>query len=81
MASYGNFTPYEGSLSGEVTITFDRPIYKLILTNDSAVQELEFRFKGSVNATLKPTETLSTDMKARFITLNGTGSYRLWVWG
>ena len=86
MAIYGNSSPSEGSTSGTVTITFPWRALRIIITNDSAIRDLEFKFNSSESyATLKPTETISLDLHARTVLLNspssGSVAYRVWGYG
>lgn len=77
--SYANLEVYEGSVSGSATITFILVPRRMIITNDSSSNSLQFRFDDTRNfATLKPTETITLDISRRQITLNGNAAYRIW---
>jgi hypothetical protein len=80
MVLCANLEPYEDTLNGEVTITFTLRAKKLIITNDSASNNLQYKFKNSEDfATLAPTETESfTDISLTQLTLLGTNvPYRI----
>ncbi len=78
--SFANFDAYEGTVNGETVITFKQRPRKIIITNDDAGGNLEFRFNDSETlATLKPTETVTLDIIAATCTLRGNGvNYRVW---
>ena len=78
--AYGNFKAYEGTLSGSEDFTFPWNAYRVVLTNDSASQDISFTITGN-EGTLLPTETFSASMRIKGLTLSGLGDYRLWIWG
>lgn len=86
MSDYGvlaNFEALEGTVSGEMTLTFNLRSRKLVITNDHATNDLQFKFNASREyATLKGTESLSLYFWARKIIINGDNvPYRVWVFG
>lgn len=79
MGSYANLDSHEGSVSGTATVTFTRRPFRVTITNDSAVNNLQFRFSTEHSwATLKPTETVSMQARPKQIYLSGTAAYRIW---
>jgi len=81
MGSFGNFKAYEGTVSSPTTLTFPWNAYRMIITNDHASNDLTFTITGSA-ATLKPTETISLNLRAGSLIINGTSvPYRVWIYG
>lgn len=82
MGIYANFYPYEGTVATTATIPLSPRSDMINITNDSSTKTLQFRFSPSGTwGTLKPTETISTDVKARAVYLSGSSvPYRVWVW-
>lgn len=78
--SYANLDVHEGTLTGNKTITFSHKPRRIIITNDSASNNLEFKFNDSESyATLKPTETITLDIAHKIVLLQGSSvSYRIW---
>ena len=79
--TYGaNLLVSEGTLNGELTVSFDQSYREVILTNDSGSSEMTFKFNPTETAaTLKPTETITMKMRAKQIILSGTSvPYRVW---
>jgi len=85
VTTYVNLDVFEGSASGSSTVTLNRRSRKLVITNDSASNDLQFKFVSSASyATLKPTETISMEFITRTILLNvvsGSAPYRIWSYG
>ena len=86
MPGLANFNVSEGSTSSSVTITFDWKARHIVITNDSPIRDLEFKFQsGQSFATLKPTETVSLYIHSQTVLLNApsgsTIQYRVWGWG
>lgn len=87
MSSYGtyaNFESYEGSVNGTTTVDLARKSRHIIITNDSASQNLQFKFNSSETlGTLKPTESLVLEIRTKEVYLSSGASvdYRIWVWG
>lgn len=80
--SYANLEPYEGTISGSLTITFDLKPRRITIINDSGSNELHFKFASTKTfATLKPTETVTLDIGQRELFLSGNGEYRIWGLG
>jgi len=79
----GNLSTHEGTCTTTATVTFAWPIRQVVITNDSATQDLSFKFNtGETFATLKPTETVSMRMGTRTVFLAGTSvPYRVWGTG
>ena len=70
-STYANQEVDEGTVSTTVTITFARRSRAIEIINDSAVDDLEYKFAASATfATLKPSEALSMDFHTRQILLN-----------
>ena len=82
-----NFYPDEGTVStASVTVTFPWKARKVIVTNDSATDNLEYKFNNSESyGTLKPTETVSIQFNTRTVILDSPTdaivSYRVWGYG
>lgn len=71
----------EDTLVGSpVNITFPWKARQTVITNDSTLNNLTVTLVGQ-NLTLKPTETLTTIIHVKTVTLNGTGDYRVWAFG
>lgn len=71
----------ESTLIGSpVIITFPWKARQTVITNDSTINNLTVTLVGT-NLTLKPTETLTTIIHVKTVTLNGTGDYRVWAFG
>ena len=86
MPGYANFNVSEGTTSAPVTITFDWKARRIVITNDSATRDLEFKFQsGQDLATLKPTETVSLYLHSQTVLLDSPSGnaveYRVWAWG
>lgn len=80
---YANFEAYEGTVSSETTISFNRKSRKIAIINDSSTNNLTYKFNSSETAgTLKPTESLSVYLTSNQVILNSTSAaYRVWVYG
>lgn len=79
---YANFEPYEGTVTTETTITFNRRSRKVIITNDHPTNSLSYKFNDSETfGTLRGTETLSMDFHTDKVIIDGNGEYRIWVYG
>lgn len=78
---YANTFTDEDTVSGSSTVSLPRSSGKIVLTNDSATQDLTVQFKTGADAlTLKPTESLDVYYRTREVLLAGTSvPYRLWV--
>lgn len=81
MSVGANFQVSEGTLDGDLTISFPLKFKRIIITNDSGSAEMTFKFNTTETAaTLKPTEIVTLDIRARDIIMNGTNvSYRIWA--
>ncbi len=78
METISNSYPYEGTLSGNVTITFPLRVRWLEIINDNATTVFKYRFNESEDwATLNPLEVVSPPVKVRQIFLQGTTEYRI----
>jgi hypothetical protein len=80
---YSNFEPYEGTVSDETTITFERRSRQIVLMNDSPTKDISFKFiSGGDFATLKASETIALNYWANEIIIDGdVVPYRIWVSG
>jgi len=81
---YANLESFEGTVNGTVTEVFENHTRKLIVTNDSAVNDLQFYPKSIVDSsyiTLKATETMTFDRfrtKTFSIVTTDSTPYRVW---
>jgi len=82
-AVHANFESYEGTVTTPTTVSFDRKSRKIVILNDSASNDLTYKFKTSQTVgTLKPTESLSVYVRANQVILDSTSAaYRVWVFG
>ena len=82
MVVYANLDSHEGVTNGE-TINLKLVSRKLIITNDSSIKDLKFKFNESeAFSTLKPTETISLDFHTKHVILEGVDvPYRIWSYG
>ena len=70
---------FEGTVSGTATVNFGATICRMTLTNDSATKDLSWRVNSTQTyATLKPTESVSLDIRTDKVHLSGNGPYRAW---
>lgn len=77
-----NFRPFEGTVAGTAQITFDLPVKRISISNDSSTVNLQFKFNSTETyGTLKPTETFSAEATVRDVFLSGNGAYRVWGLG
>jgi hypothetical protein len=84
MLCYSNFYSFEGEVTGLKTIELGIRPRELIITNDSAVGDLKYKFAVFENyATLKPTETVSLHIIVNKVYLSSslTIPYRIWGYG
>ena len=86
MDGAANFNSSEGNTSSTVTVTFDWKARHITITNDSATNDLEFKFQsGQDFATLHGTETISLYLHSQTVFLNSPSGaivqYRVWAWG
>lgn len=86
MLGLGNFSPSEGSVTSTVTVTFPWKARRIVITNDSASRDLQFKYQsGQDFATLKPTETVSSYIRSSTVLLSAPSSaatqYRVWGYG
>ncbi len=79
MPEGSNFQVSEGALNGDLTVTFPMKFKRIIITNDSGSNSMTFKFNTSeTSATLKPTETISLEIRGRDVIMNGTSvDYRI----
>jgi hypothetical protein len=70
----------EGSVAGSATVTFPWRPRKVVVTNDSVINNLTVTIKGQ-DLTLKPTETLTAILTLSSVGLSGTADYRVWGFG
>ena len=77
---YANLLVSEGTITTATTVTLNMRARRLTITNDSATQDLSFKFNGAETyATLKPTETVSMQVLTKTVYLNGSSvPYRIW---
>ena len=77
---YANLEVYEDNTSSLTDITFKLKPRKVIITNDSTTDNLQFRFNTAFGyATLHPTETITLEITSRNLFLIGTNvDYRIW---
>lgn len=73
-----NFKSFEGSLSGEVTLTFEWRPRMIEIINDSTSLVMRYKFHSSEDfATLYPSEAFSADMTVKEVILSGADDYRV----
>jgi len=73
-----NFKSFEGSLSGEKTLTFEWNPRMIEIINDSTSVNMKYKFHASEDfATLKPAEAFSSDMTVKQVILSGSAGYRV----
>jgi len=70
----------EGTLAGSATVSFPWRPRKVVITNDSSINNITVTIKGQ-NLTLKPTETLTAMLTLSTVDLAGTADYRVWGFG
>jgi len=77
---YANLLVSEGTITTATIITLNLRARRITITNDSATQDLSFKFNNAETyATLKPTETVSMKVLTKTIYLNGSNvPYRIW---
>lgn len=87
MSGYGvhaNFEAIEATTDGlDQTLPFNRRSRKIVVTNDHASNNLQFKFAASESyGILKGTESLSIYLRSKQIIIKGTDvPYRIWVFG
>lgn len=79
-SSYANFKPFEGTLTGTITLDFPWRPRSVTIVNDSASVDLKFKFStGEDYATLKAGETVNPEIITRKVFLSGNeAKYRVW---
>lgn len=70
----------EGTVAGSSVITFPWRPRKVVVTNDSVINNITVTIKGQA-LTLKPTETLTAKLTLSDLTLAGNADYRVWGFG
>jgi hypothetical protein len=79
---HANFEALEGTVTTPTTLTLVRKSRKIIITNDHPTNTLSYKFNASeTSGTLKGTETLSILFTTNQIIIDGSGPYRIWVYG
>lgn len=82
MSVHANFEALEGTVTTPTTLTLVRKSRKIIITNDHPTNTLSYKFNASeTSGTLKGTETLSILFTTNQIIIDGSGPYRIWVYG
>ena len=83
MSSLANLEAKEGTVNGQLTLTFSLPHRRYTITNDSLNKDLQFKFNESEEfATLKPTETFNPHVHTNKVIIAGSGvEYRIWGLG
>lgn len=77
-----NQIPFEGTVNGTITLTFDIPVKRIVVNNDSSTANLQFKFNGSRGySTLKPTEVYSNVITVTNVYLSSTTAVPYRVWG
>jgi len=80
--SHANFQSLEGTVAAPTVLALNRYSRKLVITNDSASNNLSFKFNLSEDyGTLLPTESLSAYVRTNEVYLDGDGDYRVWAYG
>lgn len=80
---HANFEALEGTVSTEITLTLNRKSRKIAIINDSASNNLLYKFNASESfGTLMPTESLSIYLTTNQVILDSTSAaYRVWAYG
>ena len=82
---YANSFAKEDTVDGTVTVTFPWKSRRIIVTNDSGIDNLGVnpRTGSSIVHTLGPGETLALDFRSLGVTLTSTDAvaYRVWAFG
>jgi len=84
VSNLGNFSPKEGSVTTEETLTFDWRPRKLVITNDSATKALKWKLGSSETyGTLYATESVSLEVTSRTVIIKSEDgvtavAYRIW---
>ena len=77
-----NFEALEGTVTTPTTLTLTRKSRRIVITNDHPTNTLSYKFNASeTSGTLKGTETLSILFTTNQIIIDGSGPYRIWVYG
>jgi len=80
--SYANSHAVETSLNGTETISFPWPVREIQITNDSAVNDLKYKFKSAETfSTLKPGESRRLPLVRihnLFLSTSASVAYRIW---
>lgn len=79
---FANVETTEATITS-ANVNFSRQSAKLIITNDSASEDLTVQMKPGVDPlTLKPTETLTLHYRTRQLVLTGNSvPVRVWAFG
>ena len=79
---HANFEAFEGTVTTETTLTFNRKSRKIVITNDHATDDMSYKFNSSETyGTLHGTESLSLYFTTNQIIIDGNCPYRIWVYG
>lgn len=80
---YANISVDEGTVSTSANVSIPWLTSKLIVTNDSATEDLTVKLKTSSDGiTLKPEETLTVKYRTRKLALLGSNvPFRVWAFG
>ena len=82
---YANSFVQEDTVDGTVTVTFPWKSRRIIVTNDSGIDNLSVspRAGSLVNHTLGPGESLTLDFRSNAVELTSTEpiGYRVWAFG
>lgn len=80
MPVYANLESREGTLTGDLTLTFRFKVRRLVITNDHRSNNLKVKFNASENfLTLAGSETLALDIVTDELIMQGTAiPYRVW---
>lgn len=79
-SSYANLEVREGTVTSEITLTFNLKPRVIVITNDSVINDMTFKFTASgTPGTLKPTETIRLDFASKTVIIDSTSAdYRVW---
>jgi len=79
---HANLESLEGTVSTETTLALVRKSRKIVITNDHPTNDMTFKFNSSeTEATLHGTETISLYFTTNQIIIDGSGPYRIWIFG
>lgn len=79
-SAYANQYTYETSVNGLVSVNFPWRSRTFMFSNDSGSNSLQLIITNTT-ATVKPGETLTTNLWVRDVAVSGSGPFRIWIYG